>query len=123
MIHPRRSLAALSVLAMIAGGFAGTPPVTADSDSHLGWTAESAPFRLIFTEGRRPLAAQASGTTAGPGGRMAYALADGSTHRLTNLIKRQEDRDGTTYTIATDEPGRTAEVTVRRNRRGVRVGW
>jgi alpha-glucosidase (family GH31 glycosyl hydrolase) len=122
MIHPRRSLAALSILAMLAGLCSGALPA-AGSPAHLRWTAEVAPFRLIFTDGHRPLVAQAPGGPAGPGGRMAYALADGSTHRLTDLINRREDRGGTTYTVATDEPDRRAQIAVRRNERGVRVEW
>src|SRR5919197_837712 len=60
---------------------------------------------------------------ATPGGLMSYGLADGSTHRLTDLLRRRESHGATTYTVATDEPGRTAQVVVLRNRRGIRVEW
>src|SRR3954451_21324946 len=45
----------------------------------LRWKVTSTPFRLAVLDHGRPLVAQATGDTAGPGGRMAYALADGTT--------------------------------------------
>src|SRR4051812_40836746 len=86
----------------------------------LRWTATPQPFRLSFLDRHRPLVAQAAGDTAGPGGRMAYALADGTTHRLTDLVKTTRGRDSTTYLVGTDEPARTARVTMRRTPRGLR---
>jgi alpha-D-xyloside xylohydrolase len=88
-----------------------------------GWRVDAAPFRLTFHDGGKPLVAQANGDTAGPGGRMAYALADGSTHRLTDLLDQQGDHRSRTYTVATDEPDRTARVVVSRTPRGLRVSW
>ncbi len=95
----------------------------ASAAAGLGWRVEPAPFRLSFHDGGKPLVAQAEGDTAGPGGRMAYALADGSTHRLTALLRQHGDRHSTTYTVATDEPDRTARVVVSRTPRGLRVSW
>jgi hypothetical protein len=57
---------------------------------------KKAPFRLSYGA-----VAQAPGTTAGPGGRMSYRLADGSTHRLTDLTGSRRTRSGVTYTVAT----------------------
>lgn len=54
---------------------------------------------------------------------MAYALADGSTHRLTTLLDQHGDHRSRTYTVATDEPDRTATVVVSRTPRGLRVSW
>jgi alpha-D-xyloside xylohydrolase len=93
------------------------PPAVADGGA-LRWTVDAAPFRLEFLRGHRPLVAQTSDDD-----RMAYALADGSTHRLTDLVDQHGDRRATTYTVATDEPGRTATVVVSRTPRGVRVSW
>jgi alpha-D-xyloside xylohydrolase len=57
----------------------------------------------------------------GPGGRLGYRLADGSFHTLTSLIAARALPDGTRYRVSTDEPGRTAMVTVRRTSVGARV--
>jgi len=95
----------------------------AATDPGLRWKVTAAPFRLAFLRHSRPLIAQATGDPAGPGGRMAYALADGTTHRLTDLVRSTRGRDATTYTVATDEPARTAQVTVRTTARGLRVEW
>jgi alpha-D-xyloside xylohydrolase len=109
------------VLGVVAALCTATPAVTAPAG--LDWRVEPAPFRLSFHDGGRQLVAQANGDTAGPGSRMAYALADGSTHRLTTLLGQHSGRDSTTYTVATDEPGRTARVAVSRTPRGLRVSW
>jgi alpha-D-xyloside xylohydrolase len=122
MTRPRRSLVALTVLAVAASMCSGALPASA-TDQGLRWSAERAPFRLTFTDRHRPLVGQAPGPVAGPGGRMAYALADGSTHRLTNLLSQRGDREQTTYTVATDEPSRRAQVVVKRTDRGLRVQW
>ncbi|MFL6122526.1 TIM-barrel domain-containing protein [Actinophytocola sp.] len=101
----------------------GVVPAAADRGGPLRWTAEAAPFRLSFQQGHRPLLEQTSDELAGPGGRLAYALADGSTHRVTDLVGAEPVRDGIRYTVATDEPGRNATVAVRRTPRGLRVSW
>jgi alpha-D-xyloside xylohydrolase len=115
----RRILAAVALLA------AGLPAVAvaASESGGLGWTVEQAPFRLQFADHDRPLIGQAAGDMAGPGGRMAYALADGTTHRLTNLVSTRRDRGATTFTVATDEANRTAQVTVRATPQRLRVEW
>ncbi|MCK2243104.1 MULTISPECIES: glycoside hydrolase family 31 protein [unclassified Crossiella] len=83
------------------------------------WRAEPSPFRLSFRQGHRQLTAQLADPTA----RMVYQLADGSTHHLTDLRGHQATPDGTSYTVATTEPGRTATVAVARTPRGLRVDW
>ncbi len=110
----------LSCALAVTPGLAAAAPAEAGP---LGWTAEAAPFRLSFHNGREPLLGQTSDELAGPGGRMAYALADGSTHRLTDLVDSERARDGIRYTVATDEPSRTATVAVTRTPRGLRVAW
>lgn len=112
---------ALSVLAALCAG--GTPTNAEPSPKGLEWTVEAAPFRLTVLDRDQELVAQAPGDTAGPGGRMAYALDDGSTHRLTDLIDEQDNGDSTTYTVATDEPDRRSQVEVSRTPRGLRVAW
>ncbi|HEU4422236.1 MAG TPA: glycoside hydrolase family 31 protein [Pilimelia sp.] len=125
----RRATAIATVLAVVAAGGMSLPAGSASGAPEAGtrpalrWTAEPAPFRLSFFEGERPLIAQVADEVAGPGGRMAYALADGTTHRLTNVLRQKHSGDTTTYDVATDEPDRTARVTVRATPRGLRVAW
>lgn len=100
----------LAVVALIA---AGLPVTAAEASPGLRWSVDDSPFRLEFFDGPRRLISQAAGDTAGPSGRMAYQVADGSTHRLTNLVSSKRDRGATIYTVATDEAARTAKVIVR----------
>lgn len=116
MRRPALLVAVVMVLAAV------TAPVAAATGGP-GWRVEPAPFRLSFQDGGKPLVAQANGDTAGPGGRMSYTLADGTSHRLTDLVRGERTRDGVRYTVATDEPTRTATVTVSRTPRGLRVSW
>jgi alpha-glucosidase (family GH31 glycosyl hydrolase) len=95
-----------------------------------GWRVAAEPFGLTFLDHGRPVTAEAGGAVAGPGGRLAYQVGgsassqEGATyHRLTNLISKRGVPGGTAYTVATDEPGRTATVRVTRTAQGVRVGW
>jgi alpha-D-xyloside xylohydrolase len=81
----------------------------------LSWSVTAAPFRLSFLQGTRPLV-QESALSGGPGGRLSYRVAGGSFHALTNLISATPAASGTTYLVATDEPGRTASVQVVRRR-------
>jgi alpha-glucosidase (family GH31 glycosyl hydrolase) len=95
-----------------------------------GWRATASPFGLAFLRHGRPVTAEAGGSSAGPGGRLSYQVGgtassqDGATyHRLTDLLSAHAIRGGTAYTVATDEPGRTATVNVTRTAQGVRVHW
>jgi alpha-D-xyloside xylohydrolase len=106
------ALAALLVLAAPA----------AASAHNLTWRADASPFRLTFLDGGRVLTGQVPGAP-GPGTRMSYRLSDGSVHGLTALQSTTRDRDGARYAVATDEPGRTAVVTVTRGARALRIGW
>ena len=108
-----------------ATGDSGVDGSAADATARrpLSWRAERTPFRLLFGSGGRQVTAQAPGALAGPGGRMAYQLRDGSTHRLTSLVRAARTPRGVTYTVATDEAARTATVAVTRTPRGLRVAW
>jgi len=137
----RRGLVAVTVFAVVAAtGTVALPaaaspaaasppasPTAADTEfagrTSMRWTAAPTPFRLSFFDRDRLLIAQVAGELAGPGGRMAYALADGTTHRLTDLVRSERVHGGISYVVATDEPARTARVTVRATPRGLRVEW
>jgi alpha-D-xyloside xylohydrolase len=95
-----------------------------------GWRVTAEPFGLTFLDRGRPVTAQAGGALAGPGGRLAYQVGGSATsrdgasyHRLTNLLSRRQVPGGTSYRVATDEPGRTATVAVTRTSQSVRVRW
>ncbi|MFC5103609.1 hypothetical protein [Kibdelosporangium philippinense] len=90
----------------------GLPAVAQPVQPGLHWKVDHSPFRLQFFDKGRPLIGQAAG-------RMSYTLADGSTHSLTNIVRTE----GSTYVVATDEAARTAQVSVQRTPRGVRVEW
>ena len=109
---------------------AGDTDRTGDTGAVTGWRVSGEPFRITFLHHGRPITAQAPGDVAGPGGRLAYQVGgtassqEGATyHRLTDLIDRRSVPGGTAYTVATDEPSRTATVVVTRTPQGVRVGW
>jgi alpha-D-xyloside xylohydrolase len=95
-----------------------------------GWQVTAQPFGLTFLQRGRPITAEAGGASAGPGGRLSYQVGgsassqDGATyHRLTNLVSQRDVAGGTAYTVATDEPGRTATVQVTHTAEGARVRW
>ncbi len=105
-------LAALGLLASAA-------PAAAEPVS---WTAEASPFRLTFEHGGTEITRQAGADLTGPGGRMSYS-AGGAPHHLTDLVSQAPVAGGTAYNVATDEPGRTATVTVTQTADGARVSW
>lgn len=74
------------------------------------------PFSVSYTMGGRRL--------TGDGGGPAYVLGDGSRHRITRLLKTQRLAAArSTYTFATDEPGRTVRLSLSRGNGGVRAAW
>ncbi len=90
-----------------------------------GWRVESSPFRLVFQHdgkdvfGQQPLVDGASGVP-----RMSYELRGGlGGHHLTGLESSHRAGKAVTYTVATDEDGRTATVVVSSTSRGVSVHW
>ena len=95
-----------------AGKAAPTPSLT--------WNVAATPIQISFSAHGVPLASE-SQLSGGPGGRLSYRVADGSFHTLTNLVATQALSDGAQYQVATDEPGRTATVTLARIAGGVTV--
>src|SRR5262249_39556000 len=94
------------------------------------WQVQASPFRLTFVKDGKSVTSQAPADVAGPGGRMSYrvggtccATTGSATYHLTDLIDQAPVDGGTAYTVATDEPGRTATVTVTPTPQGARVHW
>lgn len=123
MKHRIAALVAPAVMALTVLVAPGTGAAAPAAEQGLAWTVQRSPFLLTFTQNGKTLVGQAPGGTAGPAGRMAYALDDGSTHRLTDLTGQHSVPGGVAYTVATDEPGRSAEVTVTHGTHGLRVSW
>lgn len=107
--------------ALVAACIALVAPLSASCGANAKppWTASSSPFLLHFSS----VVSEVTGAQPGPGGRLGYELANGSRHTVTSLIDKHATASGTTYRVATDEPGRTAVVAVSRTPRGVHVSW
>lgn len=114
------AIAAAALLGITAASASG--PATAQAEPGPGWTVTTSPFSISFLSSRQVVTAEAAGTTAGPGGRLSYQ-ANGNYYRLTDLAGEQAVPGGTAYSVATDEPGRSATVTVTRTPQGARVAW
>ena len=114
----------IAVLALVAG-FAAIGLSIADSSAAatapITWKVESAPFRISVYQGSRLLVREHTGAD-GPGTRLSYRINEGGTIRsLTNLLSTSATAAGSTYTVATSEPDRTATVSVTRIPQGLRV--
>src|SRR5262249_39096232 len=82
--------------------------------SHAGISLhiDKSPFRVSVVADGKTVVAEAKS------GRLRYQLsASGDQHALTNVTSVQGD----VYTVATDEPGRSARVTVRTTASGARI--
>jgi alpha-D-xyloside xylohydrolase len=100
-----RRLTALAAVAVLTGCGGG---------SHAGISLhiDKSPFRVSVVADGKTVIAEAKGA------RLRYQLsAGGGQHALTNVTAVQGD----VYTVATDEPGRTARVTVRKTATGARI--
>ncbi|GLY88786.1 TIM-barrel domain-containing protein [Actinoallomurus iriomotensis] len=128
----RRRSAILPVALLVPASLAPSAPAarSAAAPAVIGWRATAGPFGLSFLRNGRPVTAEVGGSAAGPGDRLSYQVGgtassrDGATyHRLTDLVSRHRIPGGTAYTVATDEPGRTATVNVTRTAQGLHVRW
>lgn len=127
-------LTCIAAVAALAAGLV-VPAATATAGTSgagtgLQWQVSSSPFRLTFTQDGHVVAQEAPGAIEGPGGRLVYQSGGSATsqagatyHRVTDLLSQQAIPGGTAYTAGTDEPGRTATVTVARTPAGARVSW
>ena len=120
----RRRVVRAACAAAIATGLllsaGGGTALGGGASTHPTWRAAPSPFRLTFLSGSGTTVAEAA-ASGRPGGRLGYVLDDGSTHGLRGLIDTARVAGGSRYRVATDEPGRTALVTVRRVDSGVSV--
>lgn len=124
MLLDRRRLA-YAVAVVLAGGVAAFAIVELlpGAASTAPWTVASSPYALSFAGDSGKRVGEAVSPAAGPGGRLTYALADGSFHQVTRLERRTMTATGETDVVATDEPGRTAVVNVARSPNGEHVSW
>jgi alpha-D-xyloside xylohydrolase len=113
--------AVLVLLAAAVGGWALSHRGSTDN-ARVTWKVDKAPFALHVLKGGHELLADATGA-AGPGSRLSYTLTDGSNHTVTSLIESRTVAGGTEYSLRTDEPSRTATVTVKRTSRSIHVSW
>jgi alpha-glucosidase (family GH31 glycosyl hydrolase) len=107
-----------------------TSTSTSSRASAAEWSVSARPFGIRFLYQRHLVTAEGSGPADGPGTRLSFQVsgavttdAGASDHRLTNLVSHRRVRGGDSYTVATDDPGRRATVTVRRTPGGVHVAW
>ena len=103
--------------ALLAGGAADGAQRAASAPT---WTVTANPFRLVLG-GNGTVRLGEAPTRGGPGGRLSYRVADGTYHTLTALESSTPVPGGTRYRVATDEPGRSATVSVRTTRTGLAV--
>src|SRR5581483_9715001 len=96
----RRAVFACAVLALVLGG--GTPHARS---AGLAWQAQRSPFSLRVLSGTRTLSTV--GSAQAP---LTYTTSAGATHRAVAVASVRRKGATTTYTLATDEPGRRVTV-------------
>jgi alpha-D-xyloside xylohydrolase len=96
---------AAALAALLAG--CGSAPAKPGVSIHI----DTSPFGVTILRDGKPVVAEDSGA------RLRYELASGAQHKLTKLISANAD----SYVVATDEPGRTAVVTVDVSSDAVRI--
>ena len=92
----RRAVFACAVLALVLGG--GTAHARS---AGLAWQAQRSPFSLRVLSGARTLSTV--GSAQAP---LTYTTSAGATHRAVAVASVRRKGATTTYTLATDEPGR-----------------
>ena len=129
--RPAAALLTVAVTLVTLAALGAMPSAGGSSEpaGGLSWQVSKSPFALSFLDDGNVLTTEAGGDIAGPGGRLAYQVGgpdagtDPSYHRLTDLVRQRPADAGMEYTVATDEPGRTATVVVTHTAQGIRVHW
>jgi hypothetical protein len=114
----RTALGVAAVLAsVILGPSSSAGPPGAAAAAGLSVRARAAPFALEVRNGAKPVT-----TFGGSVAPLGY-WANGIRHAVTRLLGQTRSSGGTTYTAATDEPGRTVSVTVEQKQGVVRLTY
>ncbi|HEU5362753.1 MAG TPA: TIM-barrel domain-containing protein [Gaiellaceae bacterium] len=104
----RTAACVVATLALIVvGSLSSAQSGSAEAAPGLVARAVAAPFALEVRDGAKALT-----TFGGADAPLSY-WADGIQHHATRLLRSVRSGDQTTYTAATDEPGRSVSVTVR----------
>ena len=85
-----------------------------------GWRVQPSPFRILFSDGGRVVASERARSSSV--GSVGYQVVGGARHALGNLVGERRRGDSAEFTVATDEPGRTATVTIGGSAHDVEVG-
>jgi len=101
-----RRLTALAAVALLAGCGSGPP------QAGIGVRVDTNPFRITVLDNGKVVVSEDKDA------RLRYQLAsNGDQYELTKVVKQRGD----SYTVATDEPGRYATVSVEKTRAGARI--
>jgi len=111
------TLLAAALVAAVVGGVCSSA-VGEGGSSGDPWRVVHAPFRIDVLVGSRVVT-----SVGGAEAPLTYQTKDGAQHQLTHLIRTTRARGATTYTVATDQAGRTASVSTRAIARGMRVSY
>lgn len=117
-----RRLLPIAIAVLAVGASARTATSAAAGPD---WLVTPSPFLVSFVSGSTVLTQEAAPPQQGPGPahRLGYELSDGTMHSLTDAISSTALPDGVEYTVATDEPGRTATVALTHSGNAVEVRW
>ena len=108
----------VAVVALATSGFAVLHRHTGRATG-VSWSVTKKPFRLTFTSGGKVLTSETA-NGSGPAQRLGF-LAAGVAHTVTDVVSSQDVAGGKKYIVATDEPGRRANVVVTHGRSGTQV--
>ena len=115
------SAAAIAVVALATSGIAALHHSKGGNaqSTTVSWSVTKKPFRLTFTSGGKTLTSEtANGNEQTQ--RLGYLVGE-VPHFVTSVVSSQDVAAGTKYTVATDEPGRRANVTVTHGTQGAQV--
>jgi alpha-glucosidase (family GH31 glycosyl hydrolase) len=106
-LRPLCAGGALAALALLLGGCGGSAPAVPGLSAQV----DTSPYRLTIENAGKPVIAEDVHD------RLRYLVKGGAVHQVTKVLSSS----GGVYRLATDEPGRTATVTVRKAAHGFDV--